>query len=62
MAIEEILNVLNNAKYNMNWMWENLHKEHNSDHFNIPANAIYEVEQLIEKITNEKTPNPTPIN
>lgn len=48
----EVLNVLKNARQNMQWMWENLHKEHSADHFNIPANAISEVEQLINKIEN----------
>lgn len=48
----EVLSVLKNANENMKWMWENLHKQHTPDHFNIPANAISEVEQLINKIEN----------
>lgn len=50
MKNKEILTVLENAKNNMVWMWENLHKEHTSDHFNIPANAISEIESAIDKL------------
>ena len=50
IKIQKLKKVLESNKETMTWMWENLHKEHTSDHFNIPANAINEVENQIKEL------------
>ncbi len=44
----KLVEALEEAKKDMEWMWENLSKPHTSDHFNIPANAINAIELALQ--------------
>ncbi len=44
----KLVEALEEAKKDMEWMWENLSKTHTSDHFNIPANAINAIELALQ--------------
>lgn len=43
----KLVEALEKVKKDMEWMWENLSKPHTSDHFNIPANAINSIEEIL---------------
>jgi hypothetical protein len=46
------LPVLERTMEALKWMWDKAHLPHTPDHFNVPANAIVELEELIEKHSN----------
>ena len=45
----ELIQALKDCKDCINWMWENLHLPHTSDHFNIPANTLEGIDIVLEK-------------
>lgn len=48
---EELVEALKNAKNDLQWTWDNMGKPHTSDHFNIPANGIHQIEEVLSKHT-----------
>ena len=55
---EILIQALKDCKDCINWMWENLHLPHTSDHFNIPANTLEGIDLVLEKFQ----PLPEPPN
>lgn len=52
----EIIKILKEIREAFNWIWDNMGKEHTSDHFNIPANGIQALDNLIASF-----PQPSPV-
>ena len=50
----KLVEALEEAKKDMEWMWENLSKPHTSDHFNIPSNAINAIELALQNNKKQK--------